>query len=583
MKLKRVLAVILSLCMVLAMFSACGSQSAETAEPASEEVSVPQPAEEEPTPAEVSEAEETPEEIASVEAVEEVIPEEPPYFPLEETESFSYWFVYPPMFDGFADGPQDYLYYKEAEERLNVNIDFSAVPIPAAAEQFMLMIAGGDYDDVILNMTSNYSGSLDDAIEQEIIIDLTDAITDFAPDYEAARTASQTRKLSSVTEGGNQAVMYGFQTTEGRIPKFGAVIRKDWLDELGMDIPVTVDDYHDVLLAFQEHFGCTSAYGLAADGVTTPGSLQGAYDLVVPLSSDANGFYQIDGEIHYGPLEDSFKDMLTTLNTWYNEGLIASDFVSDTMSAASGEVESSKIASGSVGIWRGYATNLSNYEDEIGAGAEVVGIPPMRMKEDSTLHFGLDADNAAFNMGISISTACENVETVVRFFNYFFTEEGNLLANYGVEGYSFEYNEEGKPVFTELITNNPDGMTMDVALCLYTGGSTSGPYVIDNTKNSFTYTDAQLAAGSAWLEGTDGAYQLPDTYTNLLSSEEKEALNSYYNDIITTYNETVLQFITGAKPLSEFDSFRNQLKDMGIDNCVDIMQGALDRYLQRAA
>ena len=107
--------------------------------------------------------------------------------------------------------------------------------------------------------------------------------------------------------------------------------------------------------------------------------------------------------------------------------------------------------------------------------------------------------------------------------------------------------------------------------------------VIDNTKNSFTYTEAQLAAGNAWLEGTDGAYQLPDTYTNLLSSEEKELLNSYYNDIITTYNEIVLQFITGTKPLSEFDAFRNQLTDMGIAECVDIMQGALDRYLQRAA
>ena len=583
MKLKRILAVMLSLCMVLAMFSACGSQRAETAEPVSEEVSAPQPIQEETAPPEVPEAEVVPVAEDPVSAVEEIIPEEPPYFPLEETESFSYWFVFPPMFDGFAEGPQDYLYYKEAQERLNVSIDFTPVPIPAAAEQFMLMIAGGDYDDVILNMTGNYSGSLDDAIEQEIIIDLTDALADYAPDYEAARTASQTRKLSSVTEGGNQAVMYGFQTTEGRIPKFGAVIRKDWLDELKLDLPVTMDDYHNVLLAFRDNFGCTSAYGLAADGVTTPGSMQGAYDLVVPLSSDSNGFYQIDGKIHYGPMEDSFKDMLTTLNTWFSEGLIASDFVSDTMSAASGEVESSKISNGAVGIWRGYATNLSNYEDEIGAGAEVVGIPPMRMTAESTLHFGLDSDNAAFNMGISISTACENVETVVRFFNYFFTEEGNLLANYGVEDYSFEYNEDGKPVFTDLITNNPDGMTMDVALCLYTGGSTSGPYVIDNTKNSFTYTEAQLAAGNAWLEGTDGAYQLPDTYTNLLSSEEKELLNSYYNDIITTYNETVLQFITGTKPLSEFDAFRNQLTDMGIAECVDIMQGALDRYLQRAA
>lgn len=82
------------------------------------------------------------------------------------------------------------------------------------------------------------------------------------------------------------------------------------------------------------------------------------------------------------PTEEGFRKMLTTLNQWYSEGLIDTNFVSDTMSATSGEVDSSKIASGTVGIWRGYATNLSNYEDNIGQGARVEGIPRMREKKD---------------------------------------------------------------------------------------------------------------------------------------------------------------------------------------------------------
>jgi putative aldouronate transport system substrate-binding protein len=565
------------------MFAGCGSQETTSTPSEESEVSVT----EEST--ETVEAPEPEEEAVSVEeaSVENSVPEEvieePAYFPLEETKSFTYWFVYPPMFDGYADGPQDYLVYTEAEERLNVNIEFDAVPIPSANEQFMLMIAGGDYADAILNFTGQYSGSLDDAIEQEIIIDLTDALDAYAPDYEAAQSKSETRLLSSYTDGGNQAVLYGFQTDEGRIPKFGAVIRKDWLDQLGLDVPVTVDDYHDVLLAFKNEIGCSAPYGLASDGVTTPGSMQGAYDIVVPQTSDSSGFYQVDGQVQYGPIQDSFKEMLTTLNQWYNEGIIDSNFVSDNMSASSGEVDSTKIASGSVGIWRGYATNLSNYEEEIGGDAEVIGISPMRLTEDSTLHFGFDSDNAASNMGVSISTDCEDVELVVRFFNYFFTEEGSLLANYGVEGYSFEYNDQGDPVYTDLITNNPEGMTMDVALCLYTGGSTSGPYEIDNSKNYYTYTEAQMAAGNAWLEGTDGAYQLPDSYTNLLSADEISELNSYYNDIVTTYNETVLQFITGTKSLDDFDSFRDQLIDMGIERCIELVQQGYDRYMQKAA
>lgn len=576
---KRILSFVLIWTMVVLLFAACGTEKAADS-------SVQESVSAETAPEETQEVTAAPVSEEPVSVVEESVsvqePEMPAYFPLAETKSFSYWFTYPPMFDGYAEAPMDYLMYQEAQKRLNVSIDWTAVPIPAANEQFMLMISGGDYTDAMFNFTTLYSGSLDEAISQEVIIDLTEPLESYAPDYMETRAKSETRILSSLTESGNQAVMYGFQTMEGRVPKFGAVIRQDWLDQLGLDSPVTVEDYHDVLTAFQQELGVAAPYGLASDGVTTPGNLQGAYDIIVPSNNDTNGFYQIDGTVNFGPTEDAFCDMLTTLNTWYQEGLIDSDFVSDSNSGVSGEVSSDRIANGEVGIWRGYATNLSNYESNIGGSAKVTGIAPMRMTDASTLHFGMDADNAAFNMGISVSTQCDDVELVVRFFNYFFTEEGSLLANYGTEGFTFEYNEAGDPVYTEVITNNPDGMTMDMALCLYTGGSTGGPYEIDNSKNFYTYTEAQMDAAQIWMEGTDGAYQLPDTYTNLMSSTELEELNGYYNDIITTYKEAVLQFITGAKPISDFDSFRSQIESMGIPRCIEIVQDALDRYYARS-
>ena len=584
----RLLAIGCALCLILAVFAGCGARTApaSSAETAAGDTIASAPEQETPeTVAEPEAAAPEPEaaDSAAEEAPEEPdVPEEPAYFPLEETKSFNYWFVYPPFFEGFAEGPQDYLMYTEAEQRLNVSIDFTAIPIPGAAEQFMLMIASGDYNDVILYFPGSYSGSLDEAIDQEIIIDLTEPLEQYAPDYLATQGKSETRVLGSYTEAGRQAAIYGFQTDDGRIPKFGPVIRQDWLDELGLQAPVTVEEYHDVLAAFRDEKGATSAYGLAADGVTTPGNMQGAYGIVVPSNNDANGFFQVDGKVRFGPVEEGFREMLTTLNQWYSEGLIDSNFVSDTSSATSGEVDSSRIASGAVGLWRGYATNLSNYEDNIGGGAKVTGIPQMKKNAGDTLHFGLDTDGAAANMSVSVSTACEDVELVVRFFNYYFTEEGSLLANYGTEGFTFEYNDKGDPVYTEVITANPQGMTMDVALALYTGGTTGGPYEIDNSKNYYSYTEAQMSAGNAWKQDSDGAYQLPATYSGLLNAAEQEELDSLYNDIVTTYRENVLQFIIGQRPLSEFDDFRNQLEEMGIARCIEIEQGALDRYYARA-
>jgi putative aldouronate transport system substrate-binding protein len=46
-------------------------------------------------------------------------------------------------------------------------------------------------------------------------------------------------------------------------------------------------------------------------------------------------------------------------------------------------------------------------------------------------------------------------------------------------------------------------------------------------------------------------------------------------------SETIPQFITGQKPMTEYDAFVEQLKSMNIDRCIEIQQAALDRYIAR--
>jgi putative aldouronate transport system substrate-binding protein len=584
-RLSRLLVLLLVLSLSISLFSGCGSTATEAETPAETtaaetEAASSAPAEE-AAPAETAAAEAQPSEDAAP-AEEAAAPVEEPedtYFPLEETGHFTYWFSYPPMFEGFADGPMDYLMYTESEKRLNVEIEWQAFSILNANEQFMLMIASNDYADAMQNFTSLYSGNVDDAIENEIIIDLTDLVETCAPDYNAARTASVTREKSSLTSSGAQAVMFGFNSTEGRTPAFGPVIRQDWLDELGLDTPVTVDDYHTVLTAFKNEMGATGAYALCADGTNTPGRLGTAYGVAVPTNNDSNGYYQIDGQLTFGPIQDGFRQMLETLHQWYSEGLISQNFVSDTNSLMSGSPDNTRIASGEVGIFTANAKNFANYEEMIGDGAEIQGIERVRLTEDQELHLGQEMDTAASNMGISVSAQAPDPELIVRYFNYFFTEEGSILANYGIEGETFNYNEKGDAVFTDLVLNNPDGMSVDVAMCLYGGGSTSGPYVVDHTKYVYIYDEKQTLAGERWVANCDGAYDLPNTLSSMMTADESEEFYSYYNDIMTVFSENVLKFITGDRSLDEFDDYVAQIEAIGIDKCTAIAQTAYDRYM----
>lgn len=41
-------------------------------------------------------------------------------------------------------------------------------------------------------------------------------------------------------------------------------LRQDWLDELGMETPVTIDDWHDVLKAFKDNYNCEASLLIAA-------------------------------------------------------------------------------------------------------------------------------------------------------------------------------------------------------------------------------------------------------------------------------------------------------------------------------
>ena len=77
--------------------------------------------------------------------------------------------------------------------------------------------------------------------------------------------------------------------------------------------------------------------------------------------------------------------------------------------------------------------------------------------------------------------------------DYLYSDAGVLLANYGVEGETFRY-VDGKPVLTELVTNNPD-YSYNLALNIFTcDRQTPVPFIIDEQKARNDYSEDQSSA-----------------------------------------------------------------------------------------
>ena len=140
----------------------------------------------------------------------------------------------------------------------------------------------------------------------------------------------------------------------------------------------------------------------------------------------------------------------------------------------------------------------------------------MHASEDSTNHFGTFITKSASN-GFRITTNCENVELACQWGDWWYSEEGSLLANYGVEGEGFEY-VDGVPTFTSLVTDSDLGMRD--ALLVYASNGTIN-CVIDNNAVASGYSEVDKAAPRDLGKGHGRCLCYPHLYDPVCRSEHR--------------------------------------------------------------
>ncbi len=566
---KKALALLLVVCMVLSLAACGGSESAAETASAASAPAVSEGAASEMMPA--TTAEEPEAETVSVmessaepgsmmeEPVEE--PEGPPALelPLADYDvTLSAWWSFPPWLTNFieaADKPT----FVELSKATGINLEIVGVSLFNAAEQFSLMVASNDYTDIIADFGMNYSGTYDQAISDEILCDLTDTINRCCPNYYNLIHSEDAIYKAVVTNEGN---IPGFFTIndENVYIRGGHWINMDMLAQTGMEKPETYDEWYDTLVAFRDKAGASGAMWI--DSYATTGDLTAGYGVVAD-------FYQEDGKVKFGFLEDGMLDYLTMMNKWYSEGLLYHDFYSQTAGADKPDPE--LVDGGTSGIWRNAANSYAEYS----VNQEPISSP---VKEPGQqLHFSELTDRVQSGADWTITTGCEEVDLAAMLLDYLYSEEGIMLTNYGIEGVSYEM-VNGTPQYTELLTANPDGMSFNQAMAIYCMFNSAGIYNV-NTRMDITYSEQQIASREIWAAHNDTANNYPSAAA--MTIEESERFYGAYNDIDTYIDENFLGFIIGTTPLEQFDSFKDTLISMGIEECIEIKQTALDRYNTR--
>jgi putative aldouronate transport system substrate-binding protein len=444
-----------------------------------------------------------------------------------------------------------------------------------ANEQFNLMIAAQDYPDIFGNFNSLYTDGDDNGIEEEIILALED-YEDLFPHYQKYRTSTNFLETATTTAEGHVSGFYELMS-DFIGPFFGMMGRGDWIEELGMGTPETYDELHELLLAMKDKYGCTTAIYLDSSAVGNDNFLAAGYGIACMLATNAKESYWMvqDGTVVDGITGEGYKEYLTMLHQWYQEGLISKDFA-DAAGAMSPD-GMAEITSGNCGVFFNGAPMMSMYSaNSDDPNLRIVGLPdPVKEKGEKT-----HVDTTEFDFGaerMSISTKCENPEIAIQYCDFWFTDEGIQLANYGVEGESCEV-VNGVAQFTDLVLNNPDLAAGD-AISFYTGRN-STPSWSSNSKLLVSYNEDEAGAFEIWASCRDNRDAYP--YVAQLTQEESYEISKLASDYETYALECRDKFIVGTMDIEkEYEAYEEGVRTMGLTRALEIKQAAYDRYMEK--
>ena len=353
---------------------------------------------------------------------------------------------------GLTSYSQQYA-WQEVENRLGIKVDWETVSASDKQTKFSLMMAGGNLPDIIMDMdplTWEEFGrmgaliALNDYINEEKMPNLTRII------------AEDPAVLASITSADGN--IYFFPRVMPAPTRYweGTFIRQDYLDKVGMQVPTTTDELYTVLKAIKDQIPeCTAPAAMNMASVKTLVWAWGVGSRGTGLTTPDDAYINDNDEIAYGPIQDEYRDALRFINKLYEEGLLTPDW-----NSIGGNDIRTNIVTGVSAMCNGsFSGVMSTYNSLLiadGQGEQLVPVLPLIGPNGKQAWQGHNT-SIDVSYGITISSACADVDTAVALIDYLYSDEGRELIYWGVEGKTFTKDAEGHYSFTEEVTSSELG------------------------------------------------------------------------------------------------------------------------------
>ena len=514
-----------------------------------------------------------------------VVVDGPVDFPLAETVTLTGTTSYPA---GSESEPNNRTIFKRLEEATNVHIEWTAIQSDQWGDKITLTMSNPKtLTDFIFSADFSDSNLLRYA-DQGVIIALEDYIDNNMPNLKAVFDKyPEYRTMCTDTEGHIWGLPWieqlGANKTAIQTVGNMSFINTNWLNFLGLEMPTTVDEFEQVLIAFRDNAAALqSEFGI--EGSIIPMSCivnDGDQDPGILINGFGEGYGDMDKGRHIAVTNDrkvicaatqeGFKKGVEWLHQLYAEGLIDPECFTQEWSTYV-----SKGKAGRYGVCFSWdvanVDNLTDWEPLPALTADVTNITPQN-----------GSFTSGFNRGRCVVTAkAANPALVCAWLDQMYDPMQSPQNNWGTYGEEDEFdifemstNADGEPMLKHAPLGDASPVEVREAECV--GGPLA---VLDEYYDVYVTCPDDAQYRLDWIEqiytpDMNNDYVYPNVF---MSIEDTTQVSNLEADLSTYINTCKADWIMNGMASGSWEEYLSKLEAYGLSDYLAIMQKYLDAY-----
>jgi putative aldouronate transport system substrate-binding protein len=457
----------------------------------------------------------------------------------------------------------------DLEKKTNVKIEWQVQSLNDWGEQKAIMIASQDLPEVIIG--SQTFNDADIMNNSDLFLDLTDLIETYMPNLKNAMDETpELKRVITFTDG----KIYSLPRKLPCRPKTcnQPIINKQWLNNLGLSEPTTIDELTAVLKAFKDRDA--NGNGDPNDEYPISGAKGLSMDLLNPFGiTDISGTHMIikdDGSLVYYPIIENYKEGIKWLHELYKQGIIDPESFTQDSTMQDGKRKNESISL--VGFDYAWTPDalFGQWSSEYIALAPIAG-------PDGKRYAGGDENGVSsiVRNEAEITKFCKNPEIAARWLDQFYDGEASIQNFWGAIGTVITKNSDG----TYTLNDPPEGTSADAWYWDQSLRDFGPKYVSSDFQKRIILSSKSGDGLKLELSKIADPY-ITKPYPNVFyTSEETEHLATLTTDINKFVEVTRAEWITNGGIDDGWDSYIQKLKDMGLNDMIQIYTNAYKRYI----